>query len=211
MGPQEELAAWVKPQVEAWAHRVRILGKIARRHPQSAYAGLGMLLQLEWKYLQRTVPGVGTLMGPIEESLREKLPPALFGGKEINSNFRKILVHSANNGSLGIPEPQMSAESAYNTSNASSEELIDSLLGGTSLNYVVHRACVRKASTGVKKDLKHVEMVEPEKRSLQEANKGTASIGQRGMGHGLALYPTTLTAQSCPRRNYGIIFASYTG
>ena len=33
LGPQEELAEWVKPQVEAWAHGVRILGKIAQQHP----------------------------------------------------------------------------------------------------------------------------------------------------------------------------------
>ena len=26
IGPQEELEAWVKPQVEAWAHRVILLG-----------------------------------------------------------------------------------------------------------------------------------------------------------------------------------------
>ena len=58
----------MKPQVEAWAHAVKVLAKIAQRHPQSAYAKLGMLLQLEWQYLQRTVPGVGTLMGPIEEA-----------------------------------------------------------------------------------------------------------------------------------------------
>ena len=30
MGPEEELAEWVKPQVEAWAPGVRVLGKIAR-------------------------------------------------------------------------------------------------------------------------------------------------------------------------------------
>ena len=64
-----ELEEWVKPQVVAWAHGVRVLAKIARQHPQSAYVGLGMSLQSEWKYLQRTVPGVGTLMGPIEETL----------------------------------------------------------------------------------------------------------------------------------------------
>ena len=28
-GPKEELAAWVKPQVEAWAHRVIVLGQLA--------------------------------------------------------------------------------------------------------------------------------------------------------------------------------------
>ena len=40
LGPQEEFEAWLKPQVEAWAHGVRVLGKIAQRHPQSAFAGL---------------------------------------------------------------------------------------------------------------------------------------------------------------------------
>ena len=87
LGPQAELETWVKPQVEAWSPRVIVLGKIARRHPQLAYAGLGMLLQLEWQYLQRTVPGVGTLMSPIEESLIENFFTALFGGEEINTNF----------------------------------------------------------------------------------------------------------------------------
>ena len=29
LGPQEELEAWVKPQVEAWDHGVRVLSKIA--------------------------------------------------------------------------------------------------------------------------------------------------------------------------------------
>ena len=76
-----ELEAWVKPQVDVWAHRVKVLAKIARRHPQSAYAGLEMSLQLEWQYLQRTVPGVGTLMGPIEEALRGISPPRYSGGR----------------------------------------------------------------------------------------------------------------------------------
>ena len=67
--------------MEAWAHGVKVLAKIALRHPQSAYAGLGMLLKSEWKYLQRTVPGVSILMGPIEKALREKPPPlAIWGG-----------------------------------------------------------------------------------------------------------------------------------
>ena len=29
LGSQEELEAWVKPQVEAWTHGVRVLGKIS--------------------------------------------------------------------------------------------------------------------------------------------------------------------------------------
>ena len=50
-GPREELEKWVRPEVEAWAHGVRILAKIAKRYPQSAYADLGMLLQVKLQYL----------------------------------------------------------------------------------------------------------------------------------------------------------------
>ena len=49
LGLQEELKAWVKPQVESWAHGVKVLGKIDQRHPHSAYVGLGMSLQLKWQ------------------------------------------------------------------------------------------------------------------------------------------------------------------
>ena len=135
-----------KPQVEAWAHGVKVLAKISRRRPQLYYAGLGMLLQSEWQYLQRNVPGVGTLVGPIEKALREKFLPLLFRGEEIDTDFRKTLGHSVKHGGLGIPDPQQSSECAYNTSKVASRELVDSLLGGSVLNYVVHRACVRKAS-----------------------------------------------------------------
>ena len=79
-----------------------------------------MSLQSEWQYLQRTVPGVGTLMGPVEEALREKLFPLLFGGEEITSDFRKILGRIIKHGGLGIPDPRLSAECAYNTSKAAS-------------------------------------------------------------------------------------------
>ena len=33
LGPWDQLEAWVKPQVKAWGHGGRVLGKIARRHP----------------------------------------------------------------------------------------------------------------------------------------------------------------------------------
>ena len=56
LGPQEELEAWVKPQVTAWYQGVRVLGKISWRHPQTACAGLTMSLQLKWKCLKKTVP-----------------------------------------------------------------------------------------------------------------------------------------------------------
>ena len=84
-------------------------------------------------------PGVGTLMGPIDEAIREKFFPALFGGEEIDSEFWQILGHSVKHGGLDIPDPRLSAESAYNTTKAASGELVDSLLGGSAFNYIGHR------------------------------------------------------------------------
>ena len=67
---------------------VRTLAKIAKPYPQSEYAGLGVLLQLDWKYLKSNVPGIGSLTGPIDDSLREAFFPALFGGEEVSSDLR---------------------------------------------------------------------------------------------------------------------------
>ena len=79
-------------------------------------------------------------MGPIEEDLREKNFPSLLGGEAINAKFGKILGHIIKHGSLGIPDSRQSEESAYNTPKAASRELVNSLLEGSVLNYVGHRA-----------------------------------------------------------------------
>ena len=103
-------------------------------------------------------------MHPIEEALREKCFPLLFGGEEITADFRKILGHSVNHGGLGIPDPRLSAESDYNTSKVASRELVDSLLGGIVLNYVGHRECVRKASQTAQLSKRSVELAKIFKR-----------------------------------------------
>ena len=57
-------------------------------------------------------------------------------------------------------------ESAYNTSKAASEELLDCLLGDNDLNYVGHRACVHGASTGTRNEREYSEMVELSRKKL---------------------------------------------
>ena len=81
---------------------------------------MGVSLRLEWNYLQSNVPRVGTLIGSIEEAIRETFFPTLLGEEEVDADFRKILRHSIKHGVLGIPDPLLSEESAYNTFNAAS-------------------------------------------------------------------------------------------
>ena len=42
---------WVQLKVEGWAESVKILAGLARKHPQSAYAGLQKSLQQEWAFV----------------------------------------------------------------------------------------------------------------------------------------------------------------
>ena len=78
-------------------------------------------------------------MGLIEETLREKFFPSLFGEEEITSDFRQILGDIVKHGGLGILDPRLSAESAYNTSKAARRELVDSLIRSSVLNYIGRR------------------------------------------------------------------------
>ena len=96
-------------------------------------------------------------MGPIEEALREEFFPPLFGGEEINANFQQIIGHSVKHCGLGIPDPGFH-QRAYNTYKAASGGMVDSILGGSALNYVCHRACVRKASLSARRVKMHVEI-----------------------------------------------------
>ena len=164
LGPNDEIYEWVRPKAEAWSQGVRTLAKTVNRYPQSAYAILGMLLQIKWKYLQRNVPGIGSLMGPIEDSIRYDLLPALFGGEEVSANLIEILGHSVKVGGLGIPHPRLSSECVYNTSNAAIKVLLGSLLGGTDLNYVAHKGCIRRSRSDGRKHRELAEKAELTRR-----------------------------------------------
>ena len=61
-------------------------------------------------------------------------------------------------GGLGIPDPWLLAERAYNTSKAAIEVLVGSLLGGTYLNHVGHTACVRRSSADARENQEYSEI-----------------------------------------------------
>ena len=48
---------------------------------------LGGAIQIEYQYLKSTVVMIGTMMGPIEDSLREAFFPSLFGWGEVRSDL----------------------------------------------------------------------------------------------------------------------------
>ena len=56
---------------------MKTLAGVDRKQPQSAYAGLQKLLQQEWAFVQRVIPGIGDNFGPVEEALQGTFLPSL--------------------------------------------------------------------------------------------------------------------------------------
>ena len=57
IGEWETEARWIHEKVEGCVESVRALAGLARKHPQSAYAGLQKSLQQDWAFMQRFTPG----------------------------------------------------------------------------------------------------------------------------------------------------------
>jgi hypothetical protein len=69
----------VGPKVQDWVHRVKGLSRIAVQYPQTAYHGFATLLQAEWQYTSRAVPGLEAHLQLIEDAIKDNLIPALLG------------------------------------------------------------------------------------------------------------------------------------
>ena len=62
---------WLAEKVQGWAESLRILVGVSHKEPQSAYAELQKLLQQEWAFVPRFIPGIGDAFVQVEEALRE--------------------------------------------------------------------------------------------------------------------------------------------
>ena len=55
------------------------LADIAKEEPQAALSAFNTGLSQRWKFVQRTVEGIGELFTPLEQAIRDKLIPAVCG------------------------------------------------------------------------------------------------------------------------------------
>ena len=137
----------MKLKVEKWEQAVRILASIAKRFPQTAYAGLAMSLQHEWQYVARTVPGIATLFEPVERAIRKFFLPSLLGVDSIDAAMRELLSFGVKRAGSGIRNPVECAEELHATSKAACGVLVNALVNGEELCLPEHRQKVRMAGT----------------------------------------------------------------
>ena len=132
---------WLAPQIEQWVRAVKSLAKVARRYPQTAYAGLALSLQHEWQYLQRVTSGIKDQFVPIEQALVEDFLPALFQASPTSIQaMRGLLELPVRQGGLGIRNPTSVAEANHTASVSAVQHLVDCLVYGTTLDLTEYRS-----------------------------------------------------------------------
>ena len=110
------------------------LTKFAKEEPQLAYSAFTKAISMRWSFLQRTIPDTKHYFIPLEETIREKLIPAIIGRK-VNDLERKLISLPVRMGGLGIQDPTITADIEFRNSNIISRNLTELILNQeTNLN-----------------------------------------------------------------------------
>ncbi|MEM7495956.1 MAG: hypothetical protein AAF471_07510, partial [Myxococcota bacterium] len=152
IGKKERMEEWLTPQVDHWSRGVTTLAKVARRFPQTAYAGLTRSFQNEWAFVQRVTPSddgdgsSGQAYAPIEGRIRSEFIPSLLGDDTAPSDVeRRHYSLSVKQGGLGIPNPVHQAARNHAASVSCTEVLTTSLVRGVALPTTSHSDSVQEA------------------------------------------------------------------
>jgi hypothetical protein len=151
VGSDEARQAWLMPQIQRWVRGVTKLATIAKRYPQSAYAGLTKSLQSEWMYLQRVVPDTAEAFEEVEKALAEVFLPALLGQPDC-TELRGLFALPVKQAGLGLPDPVKTAPLSFAQSVWSSGDLVKSLRDGSALDVNGFRAGASKKRRAQRKE-----------------------------------------------------------
>ena len=116
IGAKEGISDFVAEKMDEWTKDIDALVEIARSEPQLAYTAYVFGTSRRWQFVCRTTPGVSAAMEKLEEIVRGKLIPAIFGGRIISDDLRKVFRLPARLGGLGLLNPVEEAEHEYQNS-----------------------------------------------------------------------------------------------
>ena len=130
LGSRPSVEQCVSQQIKEWTAELEQLSIIARSHPQAAYCAYSHGLKGRWLYLARTVPNIGNLLQPLEDTLRQRFIPALTGRPAPSDTKRELLALPARFGGLGIANPAATAEREHQASMQLSSPLVTLITQG---------------------------------------------------------------------------------
>ena len=118
---------FVGDRVAALEQELDTLAKVAQTQPQAAHSALVHGLASKWLYLARTIPEISEELQPLENSLHQRLIPAITGRDPSSNMERDLLALPARHGGLGIAKPPQAARRQHLASMSLTSNLIQKL------------------------------------------------------------------------------------
>ena len=193
IGGADEQYDWVKDQVDDWVAAIGELSTIAKRFPQSAYAGLQKSLQMEWQFLQRVTEGLGVEFGDIEKALKTTFLPALFGDDIPDNIPEKLSILPVKKAGLALLDPVATAKSNWEASTVVCGHLVVAIRGTTGFRSADHRA-IMKAGKAEYRERNQIQAQKKLDKILQELPDGRRRTITRGQKTGawISVLPSTI-------------------
>jgi hypothetical protein len=124
LGSEGFKSSYIRGKVEKWMKDLEELVEIAKEEPQAALCAFNTGLSQRWTFVQRTMGGIGALFQPLEDVIRQRLIPALCG-RLVTDLERRMLALPYRHGGLGIRNPVVTADNAYEASVRITQPLAD--------------------------------------------------------------------------------------
>ena len=90
-GKRSFVDGYVVDKIKEWEEEIDMLSKIAEMYPHAAYTAFTRAIMGKWKYLMRTIDGIGNMLQPLEKAISAKFIPALTGRGPCSSVERAII------------------------------------------------------------------------------------------------------------------------
>ena len=127
LGKRSFLEQYVTQKVQKWEKEIETLSTFAVTEPQAAYAAFVFGIKGKWNFLQRTVPHIGHLFQPLENSLSNKFLANLTG-HQLSPLEREVMSLPSRNGGLGIYNPTITSENNFEDSKTITKHIADLIL-----------------------------------------------------------------------------------
>ena len=103
VGTTEGAESYVQELLDDWIKQLQELTKIAKSEPQAAYSAFVSGFQHKMTYFIRTIPGLTSILKPLDDYLTEHFIPAITEGHILSEADRKLISLPVRFGGLGIP------------------------------------------------------------------------------------------------------------
>jgi len=125
LGSPSFVEDFVTCKVKEWTEEVEKLAAVAGSQPQAAYAAFVHGTKTKWNYICRTTPNCSHLLQPLEDSIHQKLIPALSGRPSCSNIERDLLALPTKLGGMSLSNPTVTAESEFDASKEVTAPLVE--------------------------------------------------------------------------------------